>query len=97
MEMHFPFLKKFSSNFVDMVMTSPPYWDLRNYGVSAYMIWDRDPECRYEWVESKIYYSKPHYGIGSKTMAISSVTMDALKSKDNVSHGKETWKKVHRN
>jgi len=74
-------LKKSPANFVDMVMTSPPYWGLRNYGASACRIWDGNPECRHEWVESKVYYSKPHHGIGSKTMAIPSVTMDALKSK----------------
>ncbi len=61
-----------------MAMTSPPYWGLRNYGEGACKIWDEDFECKHEWVESGVYYSKPHHGIGSKTMGIPCVTKEAL-------------------
>jgi len=71
-------LKKIPSEFVDMAMTSPPYWGLRNYGDDTCKIWDGDLECKHEWVESGVYYSKPHHGIGSKTMGIPCVTKEAL-------------------
>lgn len=34
-----------------MVMTSPPYWALRNYKTSA-QIWDGDKDCEHEWLET---------------------------------------------
>jgi hypothetical protein len=33
---------------VDCVITSPPYWGLRDFGVPA-TVWDGDPECRHRW------------------------------------------------
>lgn len=59
-------------------MTSPPYWGLRNYGGETCKIWDANPKCKHEWVESGVYYSQPHHGIGSKTMGIPCVTKEAL-------------------
>lgn len=40
---------------VDCVITSPPYWGLRNYGLEP-LIWDGDEECEHEWGD----YLKPH-------------------------------------
>ncbi len=71
-------LKKAPSEFVDMAMTSPPYWGLRNYGEETCKIWDGCLECKHEWVESDVYYSQPHHGIGSKTVETPCVTKDAL-------------------
>jgi site-specific DNA-methyltransferase (adenine-specific) len=34
---------------VDMVMFSPPYWGLRNYGEGTETVWDGDPNCQHEW------------------------------------------------
>lgn len=42
-------LKKMPSESVDMVMTSPPYWALRDYGEQTATIWDGDPSCEHEW------------------------------------------------
>jgi DNA modification methylase len=33
---------------VDCVVTSPPYWGLRDYGLPA-QLWDGDPDCQHEW------------------------------------------------
>jgi DNA modification methylase len=71
-------LKGLPSKFVDMAMTSPPYWGLRNYGGETCKIWDGDIGCKHEWVESSVNYSQPHHGIGSKTMGIPCVTREAL-------------------
>jgi len=48
-------LKRVPPEFVDMVMTSPPYWGLRNYGGETCKIWDENPGCRHEWVPQRLY------------------------------------------
>lgn len=37
---------------MDLVVTSPPFWALRNYGIPP-TIWGGDPRCVHEWVEVK--------------------------------------------
>ena len=37
---------------VHCVVTSPPYWGLRDYGVPA-QVWGGDPEHRHEWVDER--------------------------------------------
>jgi len=39
---------------VDMVMTSPPYWGLRDYGVEQ--IFGGDKECEHKWAAVNIYH-----------------------------------------
>lgn len=34
---------------VDMCMTSPPYWGLRDYGDDVREIWGGDPDCEHKW------------------------------------------------
>jgi len=41
-------LKEFPDNCVDCVITSPPYWNLRNYGIKP-SVWDGRPSCRHDW------------------------------------------------
>jgi DNA modification methylase len=40
----FKVLKRFPDGCVDMVLTSPPYWNLRNYGVKDQMGLESDPQ-----------------------------------------------------
>jgi len=40
-------MKSWPSNSVDMCMTSPPYWGLRDYGVEQ--IFGGDKDCEHEW------------------------------------------------
>jgi site-specific DNA-methyltransferase (cytosine-N4-specific) len=42
-------LKSLPDESVDMVLTSPPYWGLRDYGDSAIQLWDADPRCAHTW------------------------------------------------
>lgn len=44
-------LKLIESESVDCVITSPPYWGLRNYGDDAYVLWKGENNCEHEWVE----------------------------------------------
>lgn len=50
-------LKKLPDESVDMVMTSPPYWSLRNYGKSTDTIWGGDPKCKHKF-ENKVRFNK---------------------------------------
>ena len=45
-------LKKLPEKSVDMVMTSPPYWALRDYG-SDPVVWDGKEGCEHEWDTKK--------------------------------------------
>jgi len=41
-------LKTFPNEWVNCVVTSPPYWGLRNYGLEP-QIWDGDENCKHVW------------------------------------------------
>lgn len=41
-------LKKIPDESVDCVLTSPPYWALRDYGTSP-LIWDGEPKCEHDF------------------------------------------------
>ena len=41
----------FPEDNIDLVVTSPPYWGLRDYGLEP-QIWGGDPECEHEWVNT---------------------------------------------
>jgi len=34
---------------IDMIITSPPYWSLRDYGKSTKVIWDEKTNCKHQW------------------------------------------------
>lgn len=38
---------------IDVVITSPPYWGLRDYGEQVKSIFGGDPKCEHEWIEEK--------------------------------------------
>jgi len=42
-------LQKFPDESIDCVITSPPYWALRDYGVATETIWDSKEKCIHEW------------------------------------------------
>ena len=42
-------LKMLPDQSVDCVVTSPPYWALRDYGKAVATIWDADKTCRHRW------------------------------------------------
>jgi len=41
-------LRSFPDESVHCVITSPPYWGLRDYGIEP-IIWDGDADCEHEW------------------------------------------------
>lgn len=42
-------LKTFPDESIDCIVTSPPYWGLRDYGEETSVIWDGDENCEHEW------------------------------------------------
>jgi len=42
-------LKQMPSDFVDTIITSPPYYGLRFYGEETKVIWGGDKNCKHEW------------------------------------------------
>lgn len=42
-------LKLIDDNIIDCVVTSPPYWKLRDYGEETIKIWDDNKNCQHEW------------------------------------------------
>ena len=57
-------LKEMPDNSVDCLMTSPPYWALRDYGSSVQSIWDGKKDCEHNWITERT--PRPH-GSGGKT------------------------------
>ena len=57
-------LKSLPDGSVDLVMTSPPYWSLRDYGPNCRVIWGGDKKCQHEWI-SHIEPPKGGYAGGS--------------------------------
>jgi DNA modification methylase len=51
-------LKKLPSESISCVMTSPPYWALRDYGIDVETIWDAKEGCEHQF-EIKEHYSPP--------------------------------------
>ena len=41
---------------VQCVVTSPPYWGLRDYGLPP-SVWGGDPECEHEWGVGRNIYT----------------------------------------
>ena len=48
-------LRQLPSESVHCVVTSPPYWGLRDYGLPP-VIWGGDPECEHEWGPAEVYH-----------------------------------------
>ena len=46
-------LRKLPDECVDCVMTSPPYWALRDYGTKP-LIWDGDPQCNHDFEPERL-------------------------------------------
>lgn len=54
-------LKTMPSESINCVMTSPPYWALRDYGIDVEAIWDGDVNCQHDF---ESYKQRQHAGRG---------------------------------
>ena len=56
-------LKQMPDESVDMQITSPPYWGLRDYGAGTEVVWDGDENCKHEFeIEKGEDLLKEHQG-----------------------------------
>src|SRR3990167_7727441 len=46
-------LKQIPDESIDMQITSPPYYGLRDYVKETESVWDGEENCEHEWVENK--------------------------------------------
>jgi len=44
-------LKTLPTESIDTIITSPPYWGLRDYGEEANVIWGGNPDCKHKWMD----------------------------------------------
>ena len=57
-------LKTFPSECADTIITSPPYWGLRDYGEDTKTIWGGDKSCEHKWaIASKEITKGPAKGL----------------------------------
>jgi len=49
---------------IDMGMTSPPYWGLRDYGEDVREIWGGNPDCEHKWIDHNRYVKITHWNTG---------------------------------
>ena len=54
---------------IDMTITSPPYWGLRDYGDETETIWDGNPICNHDWSIERT--SRPNQAGGTGDRSIS--------------------------
>ncbi len=57
-------LKSLPEKSIDVVVTSPPYYGLRNYGIEAVTIWGGDTKCKHEWRKSEVELDNLRYRAG---------------------------------
>lgn len=73
-------LKELPDESIDCVVTSPPYWGLRDYKTDP-LIWDDVPGCEHEWTESIIIKSNGHGAtatVGNQLNGASDVIINQL-------------------
>ena len=47
-------MKGFPAESIDLVMFSPPYYGLRNYGEATETVWGGEENCSHEWTEERM-------------------------------------------
>jgi len=57
-------MRTWPADSIDLVVTSPPYWGLRDYGSETVRVWGALPECEHEWGEALPATSSDHKNIG---------------------------------
>jgi DNA modification methylase len=51
---------------IQTVVTSPPYWGLRDYGLPA-QVWNGDPACAHEWGDWQEYHDEREATVAGKS------------------------------
>jgi DNA modification methylase len=57
-------LRSFPDECIDVIVTSPPYWGLRNYGEDTTTIWGGNVNCKHQWSENEKFEHGGKIGMG---------------------------------
>ena len=60
-------LRELPKESIDMVMTSPPYWGLRDYGKDTGTIWSGEKDCEHKWIDTYVRNTDKTAGEKQKT------------------------------
>jgi len=58
-------VKELPNESIDMCITSPPYWGLRDYGDTVSAIWGGDKDCEHEWSIDKVVSENNKLGLSN--------------------------------
>jgi DNA modification methylase len=72
-------LKKLPDSFIDTIVTSPPYWGLRDYGLPD-AIFGGTSDCNHDW---QTYVKHPSGGKGSKCANVGANKNDFANMRDH--------------
>ena len=75
-------LRALPSESVHCVVTSPPYWGLRDYGLEP-VVWGGDPDCEHQWGSEMFGRKRGHPGDQSTLVG----TQNAMLSKVAINQG----------
>ena len=77
------FLDEMPANKIDCAITSPPYFALRDYGLSK-QIWDGLPGCIHDWIEHRTH--RPNQSGGKSKMQKGNEGSFAVDYKDRATY-----------
>ncbi len=72
-------MEEIEDNSIDTIVTSCPYWGLRDYGKGANQIWGGNPDCEHEWIAQERWL---HRG-STKSKKVPGHSFTNKKTKDN--------------
>lgn len=78
-------LARLPDNSINCVVTSPPYYGMRNYGTEP-QVWGGDPACDHQW--SRLI-RPPRGGKGSLTANVGSNKLDKMNGRDGETYSDE--------
>ena len=61
-------LERLEDKSINMCMTSPPYWALRDYGTEVETIWDENKTCEHNFEIEEIQAGTQHWNQGGKVI-----------------------------
>lgn len=83
-------LAKIDDESIDLIVTSPPYWGLRDYGEGNILIWGGDKDCEHEWNEDIITNTNSSGGPSDKQKSNAGSWFE--KPKSNICSKCNAWK-----
>jgi len=54
-------LKRYPDRYFHMIVTSPPYWGMRDYGLPL-LVWDGEEDCPHRWGDEQVIHQRGQVG-----------------------------------